>query len=234
MPDCKSKSASKILPVFCRAISAATWHAIVVAPHPPLAERKATILPPRKVLLPAFSLLSDKRSSAACKGSVTGGYRYSLTPARRAVKIASGWAEVCSAKTTGCELVERSRFTTSSKGSLSLVTSSRITSGCTRSMRSINGHQSCGISEASKARRIGCGARACFSSSHNSLLSTISPAVIGYIQNLSNVHSEGSRQAREPDPARERYSEFAVAPVPVAAPTPPEQIATVAPAPTAA
>ena len=90
-----------------------------------------------------------------------GGYRYSLTPARRAVRMASGCAELCSAKTAGCALVERSRFTTSSKGSLSLVTSSRITSGCTRSMRSRNGPQSCGISDASKARRIGSGARAC-------------------------------------------------------------------------
>jgi hypothetical protein len=56
------------------------------------------------------------------------------------------------------------------------------------------------------------GGQTAFSSSHNSLLSTISPAVIGYIQNLSNVDSEG------PGPRRRRgrrrcHSEFAAAPV---------------------
>src|SRR5689334_10695246 len=106
MPDCKSKSASKILPVLWRAISAATWQAMVVAPQPPLADRNAMILPPRMVLLPAFSLLADKRSRAATNESATGGYKYSLAPARRAVRIASGWAVSCSAKIAGCEVEE--------------------------------------------------------------------------------------------------------------------------------
>src|ERR1017187_610470 len=83
IPVSRSRSISKTF-WFRRPSSAATWQTIVVAPQPPLAERNAKLFPAPFVLPSRRLLRSAERFSKVFRsGSLRGGNRYSLMPARR-------------------------------------------------------------------------------------------------------------------------------------------------------
>src|SRR5438128_2248384 len=74
MPASRSKSANRTFLATRRAASAATWHANVVAPQPPFADRKPTILPrPADVADEPLERAADKFSNASRNVCVRGG-----------------------------------------------------------------------------------------------------------------------------------------------------------------
>ena len=130
MPASRSRSASSTF-WFCAAQFAATWQTSVVAPQPPLAEKKAecSCRPPWRRRRAAGCARAERLSSARRSGSSSGGKRYSLMPARMAARIASASAVVFSAMIMGSPMALRIDETRPSSGSLQPLISTSTTSG---------------------------------------------------------------------------------------------------------
>src|SRR5450432_891963 len=180
MPASMSRSVRRTF-WFNRPNSAATWQTSVVAPHPPLAERNPRAFPLLLVLPSRLRLRSTERRSRALRsGSLSGGYRYSLIPARSDDKMASESAVVFRAMIMGSPAALRIEVTKPSSGSFQPLMSTSTTSGRMRSSRSRKFVTS-PTSWCSTMMRNGKSDNAVCVWSHNSRFSIASPIVSGYM-----------------------------------------------------
>ena len=122
-----------------------------------------------------------RRSSDLRSDSCSGGYRYSLMPARSEDRIASASAVVLSAMIIGSPAAARIDATSPSSGSFQPLMSTRTTSGRIRSRRSRKLLTS-PISWCSTMMRNGRSASVACAWSHSSRFSIASPMVNGYMK----------------------------------------------------
>src|SRR5579885_2845744 len=167
------------------------WQATVVAPQPPLAERKARVLPPLRVPPRVRLSSADLRSRACRRSGPNGGYRYSCAPARTAARMVSGDAVVWRATIMESGAADFTWRRTSSRASPSCRISSSTTSGRIRSRRSRKGAISA-ISVCSTTTRTGRSSIPARTSSESSADAIARPRVRGYMRHNPENSSASS------------------------------------------